>query len=237
MEAQAFNAQEQCGMPTASNEGFYLDFAQSCAGDAAAERHGRKLTETKNSVANMENKTSKLSNNMIRQKKCIILITITFTLLLGVGLVTVYMLTKNQETQPIGNVGVDNKSLANFVQYVDGQSKYITQLKLRIHERQVNSTNKRLEEHGMSEGDLKQVNKTALEQLQTATNQLKSVQECLIKDSVMEAEEKNYTTVDGKLLGTATAPGLKYPVAYSSVCAEYWSTIAQIKKKNGNTIL
>ncbi|XP_077968010.1 uncharacterized protein LOC144422086 [Styela clava] len=248
MEPQVFNTQQQSarppmepgssgqntyvsegGMQTASNEGFYLDFVQTSAGNAAAESHKPELTETTNSVKNMEKQTSKLSRDVVRQKKCLILIAITFAALLGVGLTTVYMLSKNQETQPIGEVGVGNKSLATLVQYIDEQRKYITQLELHFREGEVTSTNKRLQEQGISEDDLKKVNNTALEQLQMASNDLKSAQVYLIKDVVMKAGE-NYITVDGKLFWTGSAPELTYDVAYS-VCAKYWSTIAQIKNR------
>ncbi|XP_039249602.2 uncharacterized protein LOC120327213 [Styela clava] len=212
-------------MPTASNDGFYLDFAQTTAGDAAAESHGRELNATKNVVTNLKNQTSKLSRNVVRQKKCLILITITFVVLLAMGLATVYMLTQNKKTQPFGNV--ENKTLANLAQYIDKQRKEINLLELRFREVQANLSSKIFKKHEISEGDLKQVNKIA--QPQTATNKLKSAQECLIKNAVMEAGE-NYTTVDGKLLWTVTAPELNYTMAYN-VCASYWSTMAQIKSQ------
>nr|XP_039270291.1 uncharacterized protein LOC120344998 [Styela clava] len=182
----------------ASNEGFYLDLAQTSAGDAAAESHRQELTKTKNAVTNVEAQTSKLS-------------------------------TKNQETQLIGNVGVGNKTPANLVHYIDEQRKDITQLELSFGEVQENLSDIKLEVLGIIEGDSREVNKTVLEQLQIATNQLKSAQEYLIKDSVIEAGE-NYTTVDGKLFWTGAAPGLNYTVAYN-VCAKYWSTMAQIKNR------
>ncbi|XP_039249364.2 uncharacterized protein LOC120327048 [Styela clava] len=60
------------------------------------------------------------------------LITITFAIiLLGMGLATVYMLVKTQETQRFGNNGVDNKTLANLVQYIDEQREEINQLELK----------------------------------------------------------------------------------------------------------
>ncbi|XP_039270291.2 uncharacterized protein LOC120344998 isoform X3 [Styela clava] len=182
----------------ASNEGFYLDLAQTSAGDAAAESHRQELTKTKNAVTNVEAQTSKLS-------------------------------TKNQETQLIGNVGVGNKTPANLVHYIDEQRKDITELELSFGEVQENLSDIKLEVLGIIEGDSREVNKTVLEQLQIATNQLKSAQEYLIKDTVIEAGE-NYTTVDGKLFWTGTAPGLNYTVAYN-VCAKYWSTMAQIKNR------
>ncbi|XP_077969130.1 uncharacterized protein LOC120344998 isoform X2 [Styela clava] len=229
LRTQVFNVREQSSRQIASNEGFYLDLAQTSAGDAAAESHRQELTKTKNAVTNVEAQTSKLSKVVVRQQKFLILITITFAVLLGIGLATVYMLTKNQETQLIGNVGVGNKTPANLVHYIDEQRKDITELELSFGEVQENLSDIKLEVLGIIEGDSREVNKTVLEQLQIATNQLKSAQEYLIKDTVIEAGE-NYTTVDGKLFWTGTAPGLNYTVAYN-VCAKYWSTMAQIKNR------
>ncbi|XP_077968017.1 uncharacterized protein LOC144422087 isoform X2 [Styela clava] len=209
MEPQAFNAQEQSGMQTASNDGLYLEFVQASAGDAAAESHKPELTETMNDMINMKNQTIKLSRDVVRQKKCLILVAITFAVLLGVGLATIYMLTKNQGTQPIGKVGVGKKTLANLLQYIDEQRKYII--------------------HGIIKDDLKQDNKTVRERLQIVSKELKSAQEYFIKNAVMEAGE-NYTIVDGSLFWSGSAPGLTYDVAYN-VCAKYWSTIAQIKNR------